>query len=211
MIGVLVRCLGEGLSRKEEAMHYLRLTVLFAVSISLALILGLGPQKADAGACREIGLPDGCVESKDIASKAVNSARVKNNNLKAADLRDEAGADFASGNQLVSLTPAAQIVRSVTITAPRSGIVIVHASGSFKFAIGAGRASCSITQGSTIDSFHLITSKGDFNTQYVPFAATRGFKVSKGSTTFRLVCREDSGTVQVEDTSITAMYVPTRY
>jgi hypothetical protein len=169
--------------------------------ITLALTLGLGVQKADAGACKKMGYSNGCVTSAD----------VKNNNLKAADLKDEAGADFAGGNQDLDLLDTDTVVRSVTITAPRSGVVIVNASGYFDFGSAAGIGRCSITTGTTLNLAYLIIAEGDAATTWIPFGATRGFTVGKGSTTFNLVCDGTLGVAEIFDTNITAIYVPTRY
>jgi hypothetical protein len=177
-------------------MRCLRLTFLLAVLTFLAL--GLGPRKADAGACRSVGLSNECVKSAD----------VKNNNLKATDLKDEPGADFSSDDQSISLTGDDTIVRSVTITAPRSGVVVVYASGYFNFNSVEGLGRCSITTGSTLSSSHLVNEGGD---DYGAFGTTRGYTVGRGSTTFNLVCDEYSGNITLYDTSITAIYTPTRY
>lgn len=192
-------------------MRYLRLSILIAVLIAVAFSLGLGLRHADAGACKEAGLKNKCVKGVDIANNSVTTSRVKNNSLKATDLKDEAGADFSSGDQLLDLTASDQIVRSVTITAPRPGVVIVNASGTFLYSFASGRSRCSITTGTTWDLSHLIIAEGSADVSYVPFATTRGYSVDQGSTTFNLVCDEIQGTVSISDTSLTAIYVPTRY
>jgi hypothetical protein len=126
-----------------------------------------------------------------------------------------AGADFASGEQTLNLAAADSVARSITISAPAAGRVIVNASGYFNLNDGAGidTGRCSITTGLTVDFSHLIIVReraGDSMT-FVPFGATRGFNVSAGNTTFRLVCDEFSGTVVVSDTSLTGTWVPRSY
>jgi len=190
-------------------MRYLRLAMLFTVMICIALSLGL--RKADAGMCSQMGYSNGCVRANDIASNAVNSGRVRNNNLKAADLRDEPGADFADGGHSTALTSTETTIRSVTITAPRPGVVIVNASGHFTFGAAGAGCRCSITTDTAIDYGNLIIAEGDADTTYVPFAATRGYSVPQGSTTFNLVCDEYADPASIQDTSLTAIYVPTRY
>jgi hypothetical protein len=125
-----------------------------------------------------------------------------------------AGADFASGDQVVSLVATDTTVRSVTISAPASGRVIVNASGYFSLnsaAVDTGR--CSITTGTALDFTHLIITGERTGTAmtFIPFGATRGFNVGAGNTTFRLVCNEFAGTVTVSDTSLTATWVPRSY
>ena len=127
-----------------------------------------------------------------------------------------AGADYTGGNQYLSLSSTGTTVRSVSISAPCSGKVIVNASGFFQFlsasTLETGR--CSITTGTSIDFSYLVYAREpSANTMYgIPFAATRGFDVSSGTTTFRLVCDSASGgDVKLQDSSITAIFVPKTY
>jgi hypothetical protein len=174
-----------------------------SVLISLTLTLGLGLRKADAGACKAIGRSQGCVTAAD----------VRDDSLRANDLKDEPGADFADGNQFLVLTTTATIARSVTVTAPRIGVVVVNVSGYFGFANEAGTGRCEITTGTALEFTHLIIAQvAASGIAYVPFAGTRAFEVPKGSTTFNCVCDKFSGNnVTIGDTSMTAIYVPTRY
>jgi hypothetical protein len=125
-----------------------------------------------------------------------------------------AGADFAGGEQRVTLTSDAQIVRSISITVPAAVRVIVNASGVF-FLWGGhenfGR--CSITTGTTIDTSYLISARlmHGLIHQHIPFSGTRGFDVSAGTTTFRLVCDKDQGDISIRDTNLTAIWVPRAY
>ena len=155
------------------------------------------------------------VNSDEIAAGAVGSSEVSGNSIPSTDLSNEAGADFAGGNQSVTLTSTDVTVRSVTISAPSSGKVIVNASGFFDLnSAGNDVARCSITLGTTIDQNALIIyndSGAVGHTGFVPFAATRGFNVGAGTTTFRLVCDEFAGDTEVQDTHLTAMFFPTTY
>jgi hypothetical protein len=132
------------------------------------------------------------------------------------DLVDEAGGDFsASSNNEEPVTGTDEIVKSVFISAPSSGKVIVNASGYFRFGstttVDGGR--CCITTGNTIDFSHLIIAdENQANIMdYVPFGATRGFNVSEGTTRFNLVCDSFSGTIRIGDPTMTAIFVPTTY
>jgi hypothetical protein len=131
---------------------------------------------------------------------------------------DEAGMDYAGGNQEFQLsTGVDQTVRSVTITAPRAGYVVVNASGFFRFyGTEDDYVMCSITESTLMDNynnFYCHQNSNIINRWYpaTPFASTRGFSVTSGSHTYRLVCKEVYGNVFVQDSSITAIYVPTRY
>jgi len=127
-----------------------------------------------------------------------------------------AGADFAASSDAEVTVTTPVTVRSVNITAPASGKVIVNASGYFTFAfssaVDVGR--CSISSGSStaIDFTHLIIAGESINgVKYIPFAATRGFNVGAGTTTFRLNCDRYSGTVRIGDPTINAIWVPRTY
>jgi hypothetical protein len=155
---------------------------------------------------------DQSVHSVDVLDETLGGSDIRNGSLLAADLGDEAGADFASGDQNVTLGATA-IVRSVSITAPSAGVVIVNASGVANIIPSGGislASTCSITTGSALDSAHIISWTQAGSQPYkTPLAATRGFSVAPGTTDFNLVCRGAGD--KLEDTSLTALFVPTRY
>lgn len=175
-------------------------------------------------------IADGNVRNQDLANSAVNSAKVQNNSLTGADvqnnsltgadigfnsvpstdLTNEAGVDSAGGNQMVALAIDDTVVRSVTITAPSAGQVIVNASGYFSFhPTGTGR--CSITTGQFIDFLALIASRSSGEFELDSWGATRAFNQAAGTTTYNLVCDEFTGDVRVSDTQLNAIFVPTVY
>ena len=168
-------------------------------------------------------IPAAGVNATHIAPNAVGTSEVINNSLTGSDIangsitdvdiNDEAGGDFSGGNQGFSLTALDSTVRFVSISAPTPGMVMVNASGTFQFnAIVQSGASCSITTSIILDLDHTIRGQGIGNTvSFMPFAGTRGFNVPSGITTFRLVCRELSGSVIIQDSHITAIFVPTIY
>jgi hypothetical protein len=167
-----------------------------------------------AGSVTSAEILDNTISSADIATNGIGSSDILNGSLTASDLLDEAGADFASGNQLLFLTGGDDVVRAVTLSAPAAGRVIVSASGYFNFVSAAGTdaVSCSITTGAAVDSNHvLLVSDSDSPLSFIPFASTRGFDVAAGDTTFNLVCHESVGDVRVGDSSLTALYVPGSY
>ncbi|CAN5872227.1 hypothetical protein BH20PSE1_BH20PSE1_11090 [soil metagenome] len=212
-------------------------TIVVSATMGLALVVAGMPGTAEADVCGTVGSRAGCVTSRDVRNNNLRGADIRNNSLTgadvadnsltgadvadnsltAADLNDEAGANFASGDQTVALTITDQTVRSVTITAPTPGLVIVSASGFFQFGSGTvvDNGQCSITTGTALDDTHLISAAeanaGLNHTLTMPFGATRGFEVAAGSTAFNLVCNQLSGAVTVNDTSLTAIFVPTRY
>ena len=101
--------------------------------------------------------------------------------------------------------------RSINITAPTAGTLIVNASGYFAFPDRStlDLARCSLTTGTAVDFSHL-TAFGE-NTadamSYVPFGATRGFSVPAGTHTINLVCEEVYGDTAVGDSELTAIFV----
>jgi hypothetical protein len=119
----------------------------------------------------------------------------------------------SGGDQNVDLTSTDTALRSVSLNAPSAGVVIVNASGDVWFrSSGYDLIRCSITTGTNID-FNYLTLSGDFDSprtdyDYAAFALTRGFNVSAGSSTYRLVCDLWSGAVYIEDTNINALFIP---
>lgn len=173
------------------------------------------PGPGIGGAPRPIpsgGLAPGGVTTVQLAANSVTTTNIVDASITNADLLDGARAAFASGDQLVALTATDEVVRSVSITAPSAGRVLVNASGYFRLTTAAAVdiVRCSITTGTSLDGAHLVivneATGADLFLQ--PFAATRGFDVTAGSvTSFNLVCDEVTGTVEVADTSITALFV----
>jgi hypothetical protein len=165
----------------------------------------------------------GAVGVAEIAANAVGSSEVINNSLTGGDIAngsitdvdisDEAGGDFSGANQGIFLDPFPVLVRSVAISAPTPGKVFVHASGTFQFfsALADG-ATCSITTSTAIDTSHTIRGQDlANNVAYMPFSGTRGFNVATGVTTFNLICQELTGSMALQDSHMTAIFVPTTY
>jgi hypothetical protein len=118
---------------------------------------------------------------------------------------------YAGGDQEVALEFDGTVVRSVTITAPVDGTVIVNSSGYVWLASGADLvARCSLTTGTTIDndSFQYVEiHSSGFASGAV--SGTRGFDVAAGQVlTVNLVCDEFIGNAMVSDTWIAAVFTP---
>jgi hypothetical protein len=166
-----------------------------------------------AGNVATVKLGNNCESGKYVFADAVRFVRVSKD---ADDLIDGAGMDWTSGDQSFTLSTSPSVVRSVAITNPISGYVLVNASGYFFWtSSGYDRARCSITKGTTIDLTHLIYASDHGDTLTVnsgtPFAATRGYSVSAGTNIFNLVCDITVGSGEVHDSSLTAVFFPTRY
>ena len=167
----------------------------------------------------------GCVGKKDLGKQAVRGKHIKENAVASTHILDggvapadlaatakPAGGDGTAGDQSIALTSTAQVVRSVVVAAPVAGFAVVTATGS-TVAVGSGLAACSLSLDTAVDPAHQIVAghTGAALNSYIPFALTRLFPVPQGNTTVRLVCRESSGTSVVEDSAMSAIFVPNRY
>ena len=119
-------------------------------------------------------------------------------------------ASNSGGDQLVTLTGAIQTIRSVSLMPPSNGTVIVTSSAYIiNNGAGVSSARCSITPGANLeDPFFqraTITNPGDTDV----IAGTRGFAVTKGTLlTVNLVCDSISGTSDLRDSNLSAMFAP---
>ncbi len=157
-------------------------------------------------------IKNGSLTRADLAANAVTSVKVMNESLRAVDLFDEAGVEFAEGAEIVSLDPGGTTVRSITLTHPTGGFVLASATGSSNFNNVPGGMRCSITTGTAVDSSNRIVLQSPGNLSLIPFGLQRAFTVvGTASTIFRLVCDELSGNVQVDGSNLFAIFVPTRY
>ncbi len=162
------------------------------------------------GCVKSKQLKNNSIKSQDIRNGAVDGSKVADGSLTAVDLGDEAGVEFVGGENALFLSLSVNtVVQSVIVTAPRSGFVIVNASGTFNMFAGAA-VQCSLTTGSVLENDRQFSSNpGNTRTEF--FGMTEGFVVPAGTTTFNLVCREDQENVAIVNSDMTAIYVPTRY
>jgi hypothetical protein len=157
------------------------------------------------------GISPASITNIHIANNAVTTANIVDASITSVDILDAPRAQFAGGNQLLPLTSTAAVVRSINITAPTAGTLIVNASGYFSFpdftTLDAAR--CSITTGTAVDLSRLIVF-GE-NTadamSHLPFGATRGFSVPAGTHTINLVCEEAYGDTAIGGSEVTAIFV----
>jgi hypothetical protein len=177
----------------------------------------LTPGAGTGGPLRPVtpnGVAPGSITAVQLAPGSVSGATVLDGSITSADLLDGPRAAFASGSQSLALTPTPKVVRTVTITPPAAGRVIVNAGGYFELPfpnpIDFAFAACSITTGTSYDATHetgaeAIDAAGALS---VPFAAARGFSVGAGGITFYLLCRGAAlNGLNVRNTSLTAIFV----
>jgi len=117
----------------------------------------------------------------------------------------------AGGEQSEAVTNTNEVVRSVSLTAPVAGTVIVNSTASVGEGTAADSVGCSITTGTAHDLAFLQWwespgSPGSF----AQLAGTRGFDVTAGQTlTVNLVCSHfgPSGLSNIFDSALTAIFV----
>lgn len=118
----------------------------------------------------------------------------------------------AGGDQILTLSAADTVVRSISLMPPKDGTVIVNTSAYVKASSAAEViARCSITTGSLIDNSNLQNQNvpGGADSQEV-IGSTRGFPVVGGVLfTANLVCDLFTGTANIRDSQMTALFAPT--
>jgi hypothetical protein len=171
-------------------------------------VAGLPPRPAPPS-----GLAPASITTVELAPNAVTGATVANGSLSVSDLADGPRAAGLGGSQNLALSTTPLVLRTITVSAPVSGRVIAYASGSFRFsdasAINEG-VQCAIqTQTTVVDTLNrFLAGDGAAATAvYAPFGATRLFDVTPGPLVLNLVCREDSGTISVENSHLTAVFI----
>ncbi len=157
------------------------------------------------------GIRPSSITNIHIANDAVTTANIVDSSITSIDILDAPRAQFAGGGPPLPLTAAATVVRSINITAPTAGRLVVNASGYFAFpdtsTLDAAR--CSITTGTAVDFSHLIVfgENSASGMSHVPFGATRGFSVAAGTHTINLVCEEAFGETAIGGSEVTVIFV----
>jgi hypothetical protein len=158
------------------------------------------------------GIAPASITNVQIANNTVTSTNILDGSITSVDILDGARSAFNSATGFTAIPAGPPLnLRSVTITAPAPGRVIVYASGFFEFQSAAlDGARCEITtSATTIDNnFALYGAEGSALAAMLwePFGTTRGFNVPAGSTTFNLLCDRVAGTVGFWRPHITAIY-----
>jgi hypothetical protein len=120
-------------------------------------------------------------------------------------------AAHAGGNQLEDVTSVDEVVRSVSLTAPSSGVVIVNSTATALESIEGEDVRCSITTGTIVDSAFLqLWSSPGPSGNAMQMAGTRGFDVAAGPFTANLVCDHVGGSpdATILDSALTAIFIP---
>lgn len=120
----------------------------------------------------------------------------------------------AGGNQTLSVTTTTQTARSVTITAPTDGLIIVSASCYVELTASAGTNllfRAYITDGTGLDTNAQLSYADTVNPSYTysTVSGTRTFAVSAGTYTYNFnVNMYFSGTAILRDSHMNALFVP---
>lgn len=122
-------------------------------------------------------------------------------------------AAHAGGDQFEVVTSVDAVLRSVSLTAPSAGVVIVNSTADASESMAGDKVRCSITTGTIVDPAFLQRweSGGSLDGEFGQLAATRGFAVTPGEAfTANLVCEHDgtSGSTNIFDTAMTAIFIP---
>jgi hypothetical protein len=178
------------------------------------IVPGLPPRPVPSG-----GLPPGSITSGQLATGAVTATKigagavtgtsVADGSLTSADFLGAPRVASSSGDQDAPIGFSDGTYRTVTLTVPSAGRVMVTTSGYFDLTANTvDSARCSITAGNSIDYGHLIIAlDGTASASFVPFSSTRVFDVTAGSFTARLVCNQASGSPRLGDSTLTALFI----
>jgi hypothetical protein len=149
-----------------------------------------------------------------------STAKIDNLNADLLDGLDSSA--FVQGSQLIAPFSAGAgddavfwvasetVVRSLTLTPPAAGTVVVNSTAAVSSSAAGRRARCSITQWDSLTSGFLQEweSAGE-DGEHGQLAGTRQFVVSGGTPfTVNLVCASAGGTVSVAAPALTAIYLP---
>ena len=103
-----------------------------------------------------------------------------------------------------------EIVRTISVEIPKRGVVVVNASAYFRFDTADSQVTCTITDGTEVDSPRL-RANGSTTTadQRAVVSGTRAFvETTKGPKTYNFVCEPGGDDIDAYDAVMTAIYAP---
>jgi len=117
----------------------------------------------------------------------------------------------AGGEQAMTVMGNDEVVRSVTLTAPVAGTVIVNSTANASEDTAGDFVHCSITSGTTLDfTFLQFWESPGSDGSGAQLAGTRGFDVTAGEVlTVNLVCSQQGTSLSstISDSALTAIFV----
>lgn len=118
----------------------------------------------------------------------------------------------AGGDDSESVDAVPEVVRSVTIDAPRPGTVVVNSSFTMYEPTPLHGVVCSITTGTAIDLQAQQVGQAGTNAYYEQMSGVRTFDVGIGTHTFNLVCGHFGGgsseVSHIQDSALSALFSP---
>jgi len=159
------------------------------------------------------GLAIATVTGRELAPETIRGINVENGSLTVADIGDAPRATSVEGTQNSTLVVGNNTnVRQITLTVPAAGRVIVTVSARVAaLSTGNDVADCSLTRGAVVEP-GFRTTAGETAalppSVFFPLSLTRGFEVTSGPFTARLVCQSSVGLINVQDAAMTAMFFP---
>jgi hypothetical protein len=164
----------------------------------------------------------GTLSEARLPQHAIDSTEIEPQSIGADKLADEPGIGYSfTGLTNLAVDPALSTVDSITLTVPKAGYMLVTASGWFYklHTTGTGdtyaTASLSVLRTAQSESnsakFAVLSSmpSGHYNSN---FALTRVLPISAGSTKVYLLGNySGTGTPNVQEVHLTALYFPTAY
>ena len=178
---------------------------------------GGGPRPVPSG-----GIAANSITTIQIAPSAVANAQIATGAVTGTSIADGTvtNADLVSPPQLQSvatlssatLTPTTATVRSVSVTAPTAGKVMVTVSGTVQIAATAVTdfMQCSLTTTAGIESAGRVEVRsGVIGTTWTPFSITRTFNVAAGTFTANFNCRYSGSPTNIipYEVQTTALFV----
>ncbi len=207
----------------DNAVTSAKIAASTIVSADLAASAVTTANIADA-AVTSAKIADAAVGSADLATGAVATGNIADNAVTDAKIIDEPGVQWVQGGGgiVASTVQTTSQIASVMINAPTSGYVIVTASGSVYWSISStadGMARIKVSNSANDVSenpgllFIRFPSGLPAGTHMYPFSTTMVFSVAAGSNTFYLNIWHQlvSGTLYLDDHTLVATFVPTRY
>jgi hypothetical protein len=169
---------------------------------------GLAP-----GSVTTIQIAPAAVTNALIAPGAVTGASIADGSVTTADLATPPlSVGTAAELSSVLLTTSNATYRTVTLSIPSPGTVIVNATGLFGFGNlnTVDAAYCSITTGDTTEESNYLVAEeaSSVGIRWVSFGGTRFFAVAPGTFTVRLVCRTYMGSATLLSPALNALFIP---
>jgi len=184
-----------------------------------------------SGAISSFEITDGTIVTNDLADNSVNSNKIVNgtilnddilgNEITSDRLQNEPGAAQGTYTVNFGVTNVVSSVKSISITVPSDGYVLVMATATGIILHNTGNANTlnfGVSEtGTALDDDQqkvwTIPSGAPTGTQHVSLAAQKTFPVTLGNHTFHLAAIDAAGPSSklISDVTLSAVFIPTSY